>query len=694
MSVLLSLVMLLSLLPTAVLADDSATKTYTKVTQAPEDWSGTYLIVSEDSKVALDSSLSKVDAINDYKAVTIENGTIETAENIAVTIAKMADGSYSIQAVNGKYLYQSTDANGLKEGATAMPNTISLNEDGTVDIVSGGAYLRFNYSSNQMRFRYYKSATYASQQPITLYKLGGGLEQVATPTGTASGDVKVGDTVAFACKTADATLRYKVDDGAYQDYTGPVTITASCTITVKAVKDGMTDSQEVVFTYKAYRLVDKYVKTAALTGGDKAVIFNAGNGFAVSSTVMGNYYLTPVAATVEKDVLTANAMDALVWDVTANDDGTYTFTQDGKTLTLGENDGKFHLNVAANGTTRWDVETCNAENASYYLSGNGVTGQYGKVYLEYFAKFTEFTAYCTSTDRLKEADFGMTFYKLTQEKQYVDATPEPDPEEPATVPIRTALEGATDTEFTVKGVVTLVDGQNYYLQDATGAICLRLAAKTDEIALGDTIIGTGKRAEFRGMAQLGSGTFVKSSGLALNAKPTTIAALTADDVCTYVQLKGLEITEIYDNNGQYASPNVTFKDTDGKTIQLYKAVLPKNGDSWAFAVGDKVDVTAAVGTNNGTLQLRNTVADEIRAAGSVNDPITDDMIPDGTLTVKEAGPSPPRPKMSPWWVRWCITTATPITALPASVPSFWRTSSAVRSTASRYMITPTTPTIR
>ena len=37
-----------------------------------------------------------------------------------------------------------------------------------------------------------------------------------------------------------------------------------------------------------------------------------------------------------------------------------------------------------------------------------------------------------------------------------------------------------------------------------------------------------------------------------------------------MQLKGLEITEIYDNNGQYANPNVTFKDADGKTIQLYK----------------------------------------------------------------------------------------------------------------------------
>lgn len=105
--------------------------------------------------------------------------------------------------------------------------------------------------------------------------------------------MKVGDTVAFACETADASLQYKVDDGAYQAYTGPVTITTSCTITVKAVKDGMADSQEAVFTYKAYNLVDKYVKTAALTGGDKAVIFNAGNGFAISSTMKGSYYLTP-----------------------------------------------------------------------------------------------------------------------------------------------------------------------------------------------------------------------------------------------------------------------------------------------------------------------------------------------------------------------------------------------------------------
>ena len=170
-SVLLALVMLLSLLPTAVFAADPAPQTYKKVTQAPEDWSGTYLIVSEGDKVALDSSLTTIDAVNDYKAVEISEGAIETTEAIAVTIEKMSDGNYSIKGANGKYIYQTSDANGLKTGDKATANTITLNADGTVNIVSGGAYLRFNAASNQMRFRYFKSATYTKQQAITLYKL-------------------------------------------------------------------------------------------------------------------------------------------------------------------------------------------------------------------------------------------------------------------------------------------------------------------------------------------------------------------------------------------------------------------------------------------------------------------------------------------------------------------------------------------
>ena len=388
MSVLLSLMMLLSLLPTAVLADESATKTYTKVTSADELVSGEYVMVANNGYAPGVLDDSWVTAV----AVTAANDQVIDPTGGVWTLTVDKNGTILSDA-NGKAIApKGGNNNGIKSGsyrwavdfdATDETFTFAGQGDDTVKLASNAA--------SQNRFRAYKNETITKSPGgypchFTLYKLGGGLEQVAAPTGTASGDVKVGDTVAFACKTADATLRYKVDDGAYQDYTGPVTITASCTITVKAVKDGMTDSQEVVFTYKAYHLVDKYVKTAALTGGDKVVIFNAGNGFAVSSTMLGSYYLTPVAATVKNNVLTAGTMDALVWDVTANDDGTYTFTQGDKTLTLGENDGKYNLNVAANGTTRWDVETCNAENASYYLSGSGVTGQYGKVYLAKYSK--------------------------------------------------------------------------------------------------------------------------------------------------------------------------------------------------------------------------------------------------------------------------------------------------------------------
>lgn len=209
-------------------------------------------------------------------------------------------------------------------------------------------------------------------------------------------------------------------------------------------------------------------------------------------------------------------------------------------------------------------------------------------------------------------------------------------EEPTTVPISTALAGEKDASFTVKGVVTLVDGQNYYLQDATGGICLRLASKTTEIALGDTIIGTGKRDTYNGLPQLGSGTFQKSSGQTLTAKSTTIGALTTADVCTYVTISGVEVTEVYDKDGQFTQPNITVKDAAGKTIQLYKAVINKVDGEWEYKVGDKLDITAAVSIYNEKLQLRNTKVEEVKLHSDVYDPVSDDMIPEGALNVKEA----------------------------------------------------------
>lgn len=156
---------------TPVTTTSPSSDTYTKVTSELSDWSGEYLIVYEAGSYAFDSTLTTLDAVNDYKAVTITNDTITLADAPYFTIASSGT-SYTILARNGQYIGRSADSNGLDTSSTAINNTISYNStDGCININGvGGAYLRFNSASNQMRFRYYKSSTYTSQQAIQLYK--------------------------------------------------------------------------------------------------------------------------------------------------------------------------------------------------------------------------------------------------------------------------------------------------------------------------------------------------------------------------------------------------------------------------------------------------------------------------------------------------------------------------------------------
>ena len=215
----------------------------------------------------------------------------------------------------------------------------------------------------------------------------------------------------------------------------------------------------------------------------------------------------------------------------------------------------------------------------------------------------------------------VTLYKLEGEGGG-EVTP-PGPEEPETITIAEALAKPDGTEnLAVTGVVTLLDGKNVYLQDSTGGICVRMSSNFDDISLGDTIIGTGKRATFNGLPQLENSTYEKSSGLTLTPTVKTIRELTDADICTYVTIQNVQVTEVFDNNGQYSNPNITVKDAGGNTIQLYKAVVEKNVDgSWPVAVDDTITITAAVSVYNGTLRLRNTNASEIDLDGTPAGPI-------------------------------------------------------------------------
>ena len=178
LSALLVLVMILTLLPTAAFAAEPAANavTATKVTAKPEDWSGEYLLVYEDGKLAFDGSLANVDVANNTKAVTIVDGVATADAGCVVTIEKV-EGGYVMKTVSGSYIYAPSDTNTIsssanKDTASKHPLTLSVNENGETDIVSETAHMRFNKASNQMRFRFYKSGTYNSQQPVSLYKVG------------------------------------------------------------------------------------------------------------------------------------------------------------------------------------------------------------------------------------------------------------------------------------------------------------------------------------------------------------------------------------------------------------------------------------------------------------------------------------------------------------------------------------------
>ena len=242
----------------------SVAHVYTKVTENLSDFSGQYLIVYEGSNAAFDGSLATLDATSNYKTVTIEDSTITLAPNedtFYFTITKTANG-YSIQSVGGKYIGRTANTNELDESTTTKyDNTISHNGTSTDIKGSGGAYLRFNKTSGQTRFRYFKSDSYTSQEAIQLYQLNG---SGAAPALTAPANVKctaqTENSLTITWEAVANATGYQVssDGSTWVDANGNLTHTFSdlevgteYTLSVKAKGDGENYSDSLAATCTA-----------------------------------------------------------------------------------------------------------------------------------------------------------------------------------------------------------------------------------------------------------------------------------------------------------------------------------------------------------------------------------------------------------------------------------------------------------
>lgn len=152
---------------------------FQKVTTEGEVASGDYLIVSEAGNVAFNGSLETLDVASNNISVKITSNKIPALESLKAATFTYDATAKTLRSKSGKYIGRSEYSNGLEGAASAtLTNSISIDASGNVIITAlesegsntdAGKFttLRYNSSSGDTRFRYYKSG----QKDIQLYKL-------------------------------------------------------------------------------------------------------------------------------------------------------------------------------------------------------------------------------------------------------------------------------------------------------------------------------------------------------------------------------------------------------------------------------------------------------------------------------------------------------------------------------------------
>lgn len=181
---------------------------YVKVTSAPADWSGTYLIVYEGGGKAFNGQLETLDIAGNVISVTINDNKIESNKttDAAIFVIERFGTDYKIKSNSGYYIGRNSAKNGMDVSGSPLTNSIALN--GTdVEITGSGRYC-LSFNTDEMsgnRFRYYAKG---KQSAIQLYK------KVVTETPPVLlGDVNKDGEITIADVTALVNIILGKDNG-------------------------------------------------------------------------------------------------------------------------------------------------------------------------------------------------------------------------------------------------------------------------------------------------------------------------------------------------------------------------------------------------------------------------------------------------------------------------------------------------
>ena len=157
-----------------------------KVSSAPDNWCGDYLLAYEASASSVYVWNGSTDASN-YVEATPSDGLIsKPTGGVEITIEHFGEtANYAIKVKEGtnkdKY-FKGNSSNGFTLEDTQQNTTIGSVEDIGFTFTNSSSYLRFNTTSRQTRFRYYKSSTaqQSSYKTIALYQQASNYSDYAT----------------------------------------------------------------------------------------------------------------------------------------------------------------------------------------------------------------------------------------------------------------------------------------------------------------------------------------------------------------------------------------------------------------------------------------------------------------------------------------------------------------------------------
>ena len=172
---------------------------------------------------------------------------------------------------------------------------------------------------------------------------------------------------------------------------------------------------------------DEYALVSEIKDGDEVVIYNVGGGMALPAESLATYYMPGVAVTPENNVIkTENA--SIVWTVTKNADGTYTFNNGNNVLSINWNADSGKTSLSLDGANpNLAVVAQDGSTNTFNIYSATQTGKYEHIYLEWYAAKTDFSAYDTGSSNAAKPDFGFQFYVKGAEAPEPGPGPEPEP---------------------------------------------------------------------------------------------------------------------------------------------------------------------------------------------------------------------------------------------------------------------------